>query len=142
MAEITNGPDWMARPGPPSGSWDRFDVTAKAESPASHDELQQMLRTLLAERFKLAFHITTKTEPLYRLTMARSDGRLVPKFHPAVRDCAAIRAEANGQTDPCGSMTLNGSGMTGRMSVHGLTMYNLGVILGLDTGRRSSTTPG
>jgi uncharacterized protein (TIGR03435 family) len=42
------GPDWLDQVG--------FDIAAKAEGGAKESELRRMLRTLLAERFKLETH--------------------------------------------------------------------------------------
>jgi uncharacterized protein (TIGR03435 family) len=54
-----------------------FDISAKAAGPASADELRLMLQTLLAERFRLAFHREQKLLPLYSLVVDK-DG---PKMH-------------------------------------------------------------
>jgi uncharacterized protein (TIGR03435 family) len=50
------------------------DVSAKSENPASRDELRQMLRKLLSDRFQLSFHRESKNEDVYRL-VARNDVR-------------------------------------------------------------------
>jgi len=39
---------------------DRFDIAARAATPVAVPTLRTMLGTLLAERFKLAFHRDTK----------------------------------------------------------------------------------
>src|SRR5215470_10421313 len=56
--------------------WDgpsRFDVEAKAENPsATQEELLQMLRTLLADRFKLQIARETKQESGYALVVAKN----------------------------------------------------------------------
>jgi uncharacterized protein (TIGR03435 family) len=103
FSAISGGPTWMGEAGP---SFDaaRFDVTAKADAPSSHDQLQMMLRTLLADRFKLVVHTETKDEPVYALVLARSDGRLGPQLRPEARDCESLRVIARaqpGETDPC-----------------------------------------
>jgi uncharacterized protein (TIGR03435 family) len=56
---------------------ERFDITAKAEGNHSKDELMEMLQTLLAERFKLAFHRERKELPVYVL----ETGKNGPKLH-------------------------------------------------------------
>src|SRR5205823_2434956 len=38
----------------------KYDIEAKAERPATRRELLEMLRNLLADRFKLSFHWETK----------------------------------------------------------------------------------
>ena len=72
--EITGGPNWLDR--------DRFDVEAKAEGPATPNDLRQMMRTLLAERFALKSHSETKEVNVYALVLARADGKLGPKVQP------------------------------------------------------------
>lgn len=49
---VAGGPRWMGSKGPNEDA-DRFDVTAKAETFSTHEQLQTMLRALLADRFKL-----------------------------------------------------------------------------------------
>jgi uncharacterized protein (TIGR03435 family) len=133
MSEIVGGPSWIGSG--PSG--DRFDVNAKAESSVSRDQLQLMLRTLLADRFKLTLHFDTRDEAIYALVFARSDRRLGPTLRPAATDCAAIRAGAaqSGDRDPCGIRTFANALVTGRMSVRGLGLDQLVGLLSRDVGR-------
>jgi bla regulator protein blaR1 len=46
---------------------DRYDVVAKGDSNATTEELRQMLRSLLIDRFKLRVHYDTKELPLFVL---------------------------------------------------------------------------
>ena len=68
------GPDWM-------GS-ERYDIAAKSATNVTQDELRQMLRTLLADRFKLSLHRQTKELPAYVLTIAKGG----PKFKESQTD--------------------------------------------------------
>jgi uncharacterized protein (TIGR03435 family) len=63
-----SGPGWL-------GS-DRFDITAKAASPAKDDQLRLMLQPLLAERFKLALHSDQKEQQVYVLTVSKGGSKL------------------------------------------------------------------
>src|SRR5579871_5940108 len=45
---IQGGPDWIDKV--------RFDIVAKAEGDASHEELMKMLQVLLQERFQVKLH--------------------------------------------------------------------------------------
>jgi uncharacterized protein (TIGR03435 family) len=47
-----------------------------------------LLRSLLAERFKLKSHTESRELPLYDLVLARSDGRLGPNLRPSQSDCS------------------------------------------------------
>jgi uncharacterized protein (TIGR03435 family) len=64
-----SGPRWL--------SSDRFDIVAKAASPAKEEQLRLMLQTLLAERFKLALHRDRKEAQGYVLVIGKGG----PKFH-------------------------------------------------------------
>lgn len=66
--QITGGPAWI-------GS-ERYDVTAKAGAPVTPAQTRRMLQTLLAERFQLAVHRSTKELPYYSLTPAKSGPKL------------------------------------------------------------------
>jgi uncharacterized protein (TIGR03435 family) len=88
--QIQGGPDWIDSA--------RFDIIAQAEGDpqpvaAGPDPLRLMLRTLLADRFKLVMHRETQDLPVFALTAARRDGTLGPRLRPAATDCAAARVE-------------------------------------------------
>lgn len=54
-----------------------YDLSAKAGSRVTVEQLRQMLQTLLAERFKMALHRETKTLPVYTLVVGPNG----PKLH-------------------------------------------------------------
>jgi uncharacterized protein (TIGR03435 family) len=58
------GPGWLDA--------DRYDVVAKAAAAAPEEQLQQMMQTLLAQRFKLAVHRETKEMQAYVVTVAKT----------------------------------------------------------------------
>jgi uncharacterized protein (TIGR03435 family) len=81
--QVVGGPDWV-------GS-DRFEVSATIPPDASTDAVREMLRTLLAERFKLAVHPEKRDLPVYTLM---STGQLGPKMRAAGPDCAPLSSPA------------------------------------------------
>ena len=109
--QLEGGPDWIAS--------DRFDILAKPERAVpstraffdGQEPLRMMVRTLLADRFKLVMHKETKELPIFELVLARQDGRLGPQLRPAAVDCAARAAAAKG-----GATTPASSGPQGRGS--------------------------
>jgi len=133
MSEIVGAPNWMGHAGTPNFEAERFDVNAKAERPATVEQLRLMLRGLLADRFKLAVHSETRPKDVYALRLARADGRLGPNLHPAAADCRSL-VEANSKpspgTHPCGTVG------TDRPPWHvlGVRISQL-TILNLDAGR-------
>jgi uncharacterized protein (TIGR03435 family) len=50
-----------------------------------------MLKSLLADRFKLVVHNEAKDAPAYALMVAREDSRLGPKLKSVTMDCVALR---------------------------------------------------
>jgi uncharacterized protein (TIGR03435 family) len=68
------GPDWIEQA--------RYVINAKAAAPAPREKLMEMLQTLVADRFKLAFHRETREIPTYALLVAKNG----PKLNPAKDD--------------------------------------------------------
>jgi len=139
ITEVVGGPGWIGRQGQPNFDIDRFDVVAKAAAPATRDELLQMLRALLAERFKLAVHTETRSEPIWAIVLARRDARLGPNLHQAHATCTELRAawqpKTPGEPDPCGTRTYVNALGSGYMSIRGYALDLLG-ILAIEMGRR------
>jgi uncharacterized protein (TIGR03435 family) len=87
------GPDWIGT--------EFYDINARGTPASSPDELREMARTLLADRFKLALHIEKRELPAYTLVFARTDGRLGPGMTKPAIDCDAYRAaQARGEKPP------------------------------------------
>ncbi len=57
------GPGWL--------NTQRFDIVAKAAGPVPETQLRLMMQTLLADRFKMAFHRETKQMTVYNLVEAK-----------------------------------------------------------------------
>ena len=81
----------------------RFDITAIIPAPSQVDESRSMLRTLLAERFKLSIRWATREQPVHTLLVARRDGRLGPAMKPSTVDCDAWRATRRQQSTARGN---------------------------------------
>jgi uncharacterized protein (TIGR03435 family) len=90
--QIVGGPKWI--------NSDRFNVIAKAEGDPqpSNDGpptvMFAMLRTLLADRFKVKVHDETREMPIYTLIKTRNDGKLGEHLKPSATDCAALMRTA------------------------------------------------
>jgi uncharacterized protein (TIGR03435 family) len=113
--QIVGGPDWF--------DTDRWDITAKAPEGTVTESRQMlpMMRTLLADRFKLVVHNETRQLSVYALVLARADGKLGPQMRKSDLNCAAIAA-AVGRGEPapprpsdrpfCGTRTSAGTVVT------------------------------
>jgi uncharacterized protein (TIGR03435 family) len=76
-------PEWVLN--------DRFNLQARTENSAvTKDQMRLMVRSLLAERFKMAVHYETRQEPVYGLLLVKP-GATGPKLreHPAAVPCSA-----------------------------------------------------
>ena len=137
--QIASGPGWLAT--------DRFDIVAKADGAGQGDPFQAekdggpsrgqlMLRTLLAERFKLVVHTEARELPIYALMPARSDGRFGPQMQRSPRDCDAPNADKAGDASPpgapppCGMRAFPGTILAG-----GATLAELAKALSTLAGR-------
>jgi len=91
-SEIVNAPDWVAT--------ETYDVTAVAGREVSYEQTQAMMRTLLADRFKLVAHYDKREQTTYNLTVARPDRRLGPQLRPITVDCDKAPPQPPPRTGP------------------------------------------
>jgi uncharacterized protein (TIGR03435 family) len=71
---------------------DRFDIVAKGSASVPVNQISEMIKSLLADRFRLNAHIEAREEPIYALVLARKDGTFGPQFRQSAIDCAALAA--------------------------------------------------
>ena len=139
--------------GPPALMASKYDIMAKTVGGVTltQKDLPGLLRTLLADRFKLKVHTESRELPIYDLVIARSDGRLGPDLTPSKSDCAkadeavaeqsaAIAqgdlSSALGKPRPCTVSTdPSGGPMNLMMRGDGQEMKQIAEILSQFTGR-------
>lgn len=80
IQEFVGGTGWIDS--------ERYDILAKAEGQPNRQQMQLMLRSLLADRFKLVVHKETREKPAFALVLARADGKLGPGLRPSEVDCS------------------------------------------------------
>jgi uncharacterized protein (TIGR03435 family) len=91
MAAYELKQDTQLSGGPPALLSAKYDITAQAAGGTLvMKELPQLLRSLLADRFKLKAHTESRELPLYDLVLAHSDGRLGPELKPSQSDCSKV----------------------------------------------------
>lgn len=96
------GPDYM-------GS-ERFDITGKVPAGASGDQVPEMLKSLLVDRFKLKAHMEKKDFPVYALVVAKG-GLKMKESAPPDPDADVPGEKPKGQA-------VNVTGGGGRGGVH------------------------
>jgi bla regulator protein blaR1 len=91
--QVTGGPAWLTT--------DRYTIEAKAANPdATKDEINGMLQSLLAERFKLQLRKETKDFSVYDLVVDKDGPKLTPLKEGEASKCGKNNAFACGYTNP------------------------------------------
>jgi uncharacterized protein (TIGR03435 family) len=128
--QIEGAPSWLAG--------EHFDITAKAAAPFSPpNQWQEMLRTLLEERFQLRVRHAPKDVQGFALVSAHADGRVGPSLRRATATCAELRARSKepDKEDVCGVLAAAARAMLGEMNIHGLELSQLAVYARQDLRR-------
>jgi uncharacterized protein (TIGR03435 family) len=139
--QIVGGPTWVRS--------DRWEIIAKTDPGRSNDEIREMARALLAERFQLSLHIETRELPAYLLVRARDDGALGPGLSVPDIDCDAYRtAQRRGEPLPSAPVggrlpcvaTIMGSrssptGRGSRLTAGGTTINGITTLIAEQIGR-------
>jgi uncharacterized protein (TIGR03435 family) len=121
--QIVGGPGWMVT--------DRFTINAKAEDNAPRDQLLLMLRSLLVERFQLAYRAEQRDMQVYVLTTAGAEWTPTDRMREV--DCSAQAqprppggAPLRMDQMPCGGTMMSTNGIQAR----GVTMASFATLLG------------
>lgn len=110
-SQMTGAPDWV--------NTIRYNVEAKAEGTPTPDQIRLMVRSMLADRLKMAVHRETREAQVYDLVPAKGGLKLKPT---AAGSCQIVDRDhppvppTPGTPPPCGRMGLgpgqiNGWGM-------------------------------
>ena len=90
--QIACAPDWIDN--------DVWDVDAKTEDPHTLDELHEMYKNMLADEFKLKFHMASKEGNIFALAVDKSGLKMTPNDSAETWDIpitASGRAMFNGK---------------------------------------------
>src|SRR5205823_2098698 len=126
----------------------RFDVIAKVPAETTKQQSRLMLRNLLAERFGLVLHHSTKEAAIYALVVAKNG----PKLKESVDDPNAAPPPDSGAPDrPAvgrdgmpqlpkgagrrGAMMMMGPGGRMRMAANGTTIANFAETIAMQLDR-------
>jgi uncharacterized protein (TIGR03435 family) len=78
--QLEGGPSWVRS--------ESFDISAKAPTDSvTEAEMFEMVRHLLADRFGLRVRVETRQAPVYKLRLARTDGRFGAGLNRATPEC-------------------------------------------------------
>jgi uncharacterized protein (TIGR03435 family) len=117
-----SGPEWLDSA--------RYNINAKSAGPATEDQLQLMMQTLLADRFKLAAHQQTKEFQVFvlapgkngtKLQESKSEGESVilpqPNSMTVTIQRAAISQMIEMMTPLLGAPVIDETGLRGRYDI-------------------------
>jgi len=103
------GPAWIGQ--------DLYDIVANTPRGATSDQTRQMLQSLLAERFHLAFHTEKRNLPAYVLLPGKDTSKLRPEKDdietPGCQTFGAIAEYADWLADILDKPVVNQTGMSG-----------------------------
>jgi uncharacterized protein (TIGR03435 family) len=102
--EVVGGPSWIDA--------DRWDIVASAGTGSREAPWRDMLKTLLADRFKLVAHVEQRERPVFAMVFARSDRQLGPKLHPTACESDGCRNTTHANTNGIQSGSLDGTQRT------------------------------
>jgi uncharacterized protein (TIGR03435 family) len=133
---IVGGPKWIDD--------DRFNVVATVTGPWTFQQMREMVRTLLADRFRLAAHTETRELPTYALIVVPNQPARLRRSAVDEAACQA-RREAIQRREPVpppvpGAPPICGTGRTnpGTITAVGGSMPSLAASLGQFVGRSIS----
>jgi uncharacterized protein (TIGR03435 family) len=90
--QVVGAPEWV-------DSLEWYDIEARTSPSATAEDIRQMGRTLLADRFKLTLHTDKREVPAFVL-VKRTNGKLGSGLKSPSVDCAAFRAGGERPRDP------------------------------------------
>jgi bla regulator protein BlaR1 len=95
-SRVVGGPGWV--------SSDRYDIVAKGPAGASKPQVWLMLRSLLADRFKVSLRNEVRELPIYSLEMGKSGPKLSKQADADCQDVSAPAPADSPVTLPCGTV--------------------------------------
>jgi uncharacterized protein (TIGR03435 family) len=98
-----SGPDWMSSA--------RFDISAKVPAGTTKAQSKVMLQNLLADRFKLVLHHSTKESSIYALLVAKGGPKLKESAKESTDDAAAAPPPGGQRMDGPGRGMMGKDGM-------------------------------
>jgi len=91
--QLVGGPNWLDSA--------RYDVTAKAATETSKQEVYKMLQEVLADRFHLTIRRESRTLPMYDLVLGKNG----PKIHASeAGTCPEVKDQT--REHPCGGFSI------------------------------------
>jgi uncharacterized protein (TIGR03435 family) len=108
---------------------EKYDIQAKAGKLENEDQVFEMLRGLLNERFQLKFHWVTKSQSVYALVIAKGGAKLKPSVKGSCVEPRADNAPLQpGEKTPdyCGTFVARRSQIDGHRIVISQLMTALG----------------
>ena len=114
---------------------DRYDINAKVAGAWTIDQMREMVRTMLSERFRLVAHRETREVPTYALVVASDKASRLRRSHVDQAACEARRAAIQRRDPvppPVPGVPICGTGRTnpGTITAIGFSIESLSTSLG------------
>ena len=140
--QIIGGPAWLTS--------DRWDIQAKAEDNATPAQVDEMLQSLLVDRFQLKYHKETRELPTYTLVVGKNGNKLVAATEASIKAAPSLPPVGRGAGPGTADVTVTRGGAGGgrggtvmmgssngqmQMTGGGMTMAQLAQTLSTTLGR-------
>src|SRR6185437_14015670 len=113
------GPEWITS--------DRYDIAAKMPAGATRDQVPDMLKSLLEDRFKLTYHKVSKDFPVYAFVV-KNGSKLQPVDNGAPADDGKMPFGAQGEGSINGVTVNLGNGSYFALQPDGLHVRKLSFV--------------
>ena len=105
------GPDWLKS--------EHYDIVARLPEGTTGDDAPEMLKALLADRFKLQAHLEDKDQPVYALVVGKDGPKLKDSpEQPPIDLSAPLKPGEQKQDLPDGPIIVSGSPMQGQANIN------------------------
>jgi uncharacterized protein (TIGR03435 family) len=98
--DMVSGPAWLGT--------ERYDIVAKAVPTSTEDQLFEMARTMLTERFKLVSHSEKKVVPAYALIVGKKGAAMTAHTGSGDPDCTPAVGRQGLIHRECHALTMDG----------------------------------
>lgn len=117
VEKVTGGPSWL--------DTDMFDIIAKSPAATTSDQVRDMLKSLLAERFNLVVHSAEKPMPVFVMTVSKRGLQMKESTGEGDPDCKGNN-QPGYQSISCQHLSM--TDIAGRLRMSAAAYFNHEVI--------------
>jgi uncharacterized protein (TIGR03435 family) len=118
------GPDWLKS--------QMYEIHAKLPEGSNKDQIPEMMQSLLAERFKLAFHKETRELPVYALIVGKNGPKMKEVVEEPAAPASGDAAKTTSEKESAGKQVASVDTPEGEMKIK---QEGRGMTMNMNTGK-------